>query len=260
MAVMRVARIGFTPLKGARHLAHDSVELTAEGPVGDRLFCLVDPARGRVLRTVENPSLVRSVARWDAGALCVDLPDGRRLEDTPTPTGEVLKVDYWGRTAAVERVDGPWAEAYSEQLGYDVVLTRSAQAGEVVYGAPVTLLTTASMRHLSERLGRVVDSARFRSTFLLDTGGGDGADEPHVEDSWVGRRVRLGAATVLVRGRVPRCAVVDLDPEDGVGRAPVMKTIAGYRLGESEVHFGVDAVVVAPGTVRAGVTAELERG
>jgi uncharacterized protein len=256
---MRVERIGFTPLKGARHLAHDSVELSATGPTGDRVFCLVDPARGRVLRTVENPSLVRCVARWGTGTLCVDLPDGGRVEEEPRPTGEVLKVDYWGRTAAVERVAGPWGEAFSEHLGYDVVLTRSVEAGEVVYGAPVTLLTSASMRLLSERLGREVDSARFRSTFLIGTDDSE-VVVPHVEDSWVGREVRLGAATVLVRGTVPRCAVVDVDPDDGVMDAPVLRTIAGYRRGESEVHFGVDAVVVAPGTVHAGDTAGLGRG
>ena len=51
---MRVERIGFTPLKGARHLAHDSVELSATGPTGDRVFCLVDHAR-------ENPDLQESI-------------------------------------------------------------------------------------------------------------------------------------------------------------------------------------------------------
>jgi len=83
---------------------------------------------------------------------------------------------------------------------------------------------------------------------------------PHVEDSWVGRELRLGAATVLVRGTVPRCAVVDVNPDDGVLDVPVLRTFAGYRRGESEVHFGVDAVVVAPGTVHAGDTAVLGRG
>jgi uncharacterized protein YcbX len=251
---MRIDRIGFTPLKGARHLSHDSVELTAEGPVGDRVFCLVDPARERVLRTVENPSLVRTVARWDAGILSVDLP-GSTVEGTPTPTGEVVKVDYWGRAAALEVVAGPWAGAFSEYLGYDVVLARSVNPGEVVYGGSVTLVTTASTRLLSERAGREVDSARFRSTFLLD------ADvEPHAEDSWVGRQLRLGEATVLVRGTVPRCAVVDVDPATGLDKAPVLRTLAGYRRAEREVHFGVDAVVVSPGVVRAGDAAELERG
>lgn len=258
---MRIERIGFTPLKGTRHVARDQVELSADGPVGDRVFCLVDPARGRVLRTVENPGLVGSVSRWDAGVLSVDLP-GRTVEGEPGPTGEVLEVDYWGRTAAVERVDGPWAEAFSEHLGADVVLARSVDPGEVVYGESVTLVTTASLRLLSERLGQEVDSARFRSTFLVDTGEGpDGRGaEPHVEDSWVGRRLRLGEATVLVRGTVPRCAVIDVDPVGGVDRAPVLATLAGYRRGEREVCFGVDAAVVEPGVVRPGDEIELERG
>src|SRR5689334_3127296 len=66
LARVQVERIGFTPVKGGRHVAHESVSLDATGPVGDRAFCLVDPARARVLRTVENPSLVRTVAHWHA--------------------------------------------------------------------------------------------------------------------------------------------------------------------------------------------------
>jgi uncharacterized protein YcbX len=119
----------------------------------------------------------------------------------------------------------------------------------------VTLVTTASTRLLSERTGREIDSARFRSTFLIDA-----EVEPHAEDSWVGRQLRLGEATVLVRGTVPRCAVVDVDPATGLEKAPVLQTLAGYRRAEREVHFGVDAVVVSPGVVRAGDAAELERG
>ena len=45
-----------------------------------------------MLRTVENPSLVRCVARWGTGTLCVDLPDVGRVEGETRPTGEVLKV------------------------------------------------------------------------------------------------------------------------------------------------------------------------
>jgi uncharacterized protein YcbX len=253
---MRVERIGFTPLKGTRHVARERVDLSPDGPVGDRAFCLVDPARDRVLRTVENPTLVQAVTRWDGTLLSVELPE-RAVEGVPEPTGEVVKVDYWGRTAALEVVAGPWAAAFSEHVGYDVVLARSTTPGEVVYGASVTLLTTASMRLLSERVGEEVDSARFRSTFLLDTGPDA---EPHVEDSWVGRTVRLGEATVLVRGMVPRCAVVDRSPETGAALTPVLGVLAGYRRGSKEVHFGVDAVVVAPGAVRAGEVAWLERG
>ncbi|MCY7288945.1 MAG: hypothetical protein LH624_12010, partial [Cryobacterium sp.] len=166
---MHIERIGFTAIKGGRHLTHDSADLATEGPVGDRVFCLVDRSRSRVLRTVENPALLRGIARWEAGVLSVDLP-GHAIEGVPSPNGETLTVDYWGRTVALEGCAGPWAQAYSEYLGYEVVLCRSATAGEVVYGASVTLVTTASMRLLARRLGREVDSARFRSTFLVDTG------------------------------------------------------------------------------------------
>ena len=160
----------------------------------------------------------------------------------------MLKLDYWGRAAAVERCEGPWAEAYSDHLGYDVALCRCATEGEVVYGASVTLVSSASMRLLSRRLGREVDSARFRSTFLVDTGDSPG----HLEDSWVGHELRVGQATLLVRGTVPRCAVIDLDPVTGRRDTQILAELAGYRQGQEGISFGVDAVVTGPGQVRSG--------
>jgi uncharacterized protein len=228
-------------------MTHDLADLSLGGPVGDRVFCLVDPSRRRVVRTVENPSLLRACARWKAGVLSVDL-DGDTFEGVPGLSGQRLDVDYWGRSTAVQCCDGPWADVYSQYLGYDVVLARSVTAGEVVYGASVTMVTTASMRRLFQRLGADIDSARFRSTFLVDTGD----STAHVEDSWVGRALRVGAATVRVRGVVPRCAVLDLDPVTGRGDAPVMGELSRYRQSQGEVTFGVDAVVTVPGKVRTG--------
>jgi uncharacterized protein YcbX len=250
---VHVTRIGFTPLKGGRHQAHRAVRLAATGPVGDRAFCLVDPRRDRCLRTVENPSLLRLRATWSDGSLAVVLPDGA-VEGRPQPTGEVRKVDYWGRTAAVEVVDGPWAQACSRHLGYDVLLARAAP-GEVVYGGSVTLVTDASLALLADRLGQPVTGARFRSTLQVDTGG----QSPHVEDGWVGRTLRVGGAVLRIRGRVPRCAVVDLDPVSGARDADVMRTLAGYRRADTDVCFGVDAEVVEPGRVDQGDPVELGR-
>ncbi len=247
---MLVDRIGFAPLKGARHVAHPSSTLTATGPLGDRTYCLLDPARDRVLRTVENPTMVRVVATATDDVLAIELPEGR-VEGVPAPTGEVRTVDYWGRDAEVELLDGPWSAALSTYLGYDVRLARPRKAGAVVYGGAVTLVGSSSMAALSARLGQPVDSARFRSTYLLDTGG----LEPHIEDAWVGRRLRLGEAVVRVRGVVPRCAVVDLDPLTGLRDMPVLSALAGYRRHQGEICFGVDAEVVEPGRVLTGDSA-----
>ena len=244
---MLVERIGFTPLKGARHVAHPVSELARAGPVGDRVLCLVDPARDRVLRTVENPTVVQTAARIDGDVLRVDLPSGS-VVGTPVPSGDLRTVDYWGRHAKVELLDGPWSAAFSEHLGFDVRLARPVRSADVVYGGSVTLVTTSSMALLAERLGKPVGSERFRATCLIDTGG----LEPHVEDAWVGREVRLGEATLRVRGPVPRCAVIDLGPASGTRDLPVLQTLAGYRRCEGEICFGVDADVTVPGRVSVG--------
>ena len=248
---MHVSRIGLTPVKGARHQSQPRVDLTLDGPVGDRLFCLVDPARGRVLRTVETPALLETTARWHAGVLATTLP-GEQVEDVPVSTGEKVEVDYWGRTVRLDVVDGPWAAAYSRHLGHDVVLARSTQPGEIVYGGSVSLVTSSSLDRLEAVLGAEVDSAQFRATFTLDTAGA----EPHVEDSWIGRRLRFGDAEVEVRAGLPRCAVVDLDPVTGRRRADVLRTLAGYRRGLAEIVFAVDAVVTRPGRVEVGAVVE----
>ncbi|MDX6301963.1 MAG: uncharacterized protein QOF53_3177 [Nocardioidaceae bacterium] len=246
-----MSRIGFASLKGTRHVDRPSVELSLEGPVGDRVFCLVDPARSRVVRTVENPTLMRTVARWDGRVLAADLPAGS-VRGAPAPTGETLEVDYWGRTVALEVLGGPWRAAYSEYLGYPVELARGSKAGDVVYGGSVSLVTSSSLDCVAERLGAAVDSAQLRATFTVQTDG----EPPHVEDSWVGRRVRVGEAEVEVRSALPRCAVVDLDPATGHRRADVLRTLAGYRRAQGEVLFGVDAVVTTPGRVAVGAVVE----
>jgi uncharacterized protein YcbX len=242
---VHVTRTGFTPLKGTRHSERSSVELTWDGPDGDRAFCLVDPVRGRVLRTVENPSLMRTVASWDGSVLAATLPD-EVVEGTPEPTGESVKVDYWGRVAALDLLDGPWAAAYSRHLGLDVVLARAGAPGEVVYGAPVSLVTTGSVDEVSHHVGVEVAAAQFRATFAVHT------DTPHVEDDWLGLRLDIGAAQVEVRSAIPRCAVVDLDPETGTRRARVLQALAGYRRVGTDIFFGVDAVVTRAGPVHHG--------
>ena len=226
------------------------------------MFCLVDLARGRVLRTVENPTLLVAVARSDGETLTVELPGGTAT-GIPEPTGDLRIVDYWGRDAKVElikmfrglssmlKANISTADAllyYAQGLPDPSLQTALYNIRELVYGGSVPLVTPCSMALLSERLGRPVGSERFRATYLLDIPG----LEPHGEDAWVGRAVMLGEATVRVRGVVPRCAVVDLDPATGVRDVPVLGTLAGYRRSDGEICFGVDAEITVPGRVSAG--------
>lgn len=241
-AELHVRTAGFSPVKGTRHLVHDRLRLDAQGPVGDRQWCLVDVGARRVLRTVQHPSLISVVAPADGGVLELTLPGGESVAAAPAPTGETVTCDYWGRSVELSLTDGPHAELVSRHLGQDVRLA-AAPRGGVVFAAPVTLVGTASLREL----GADVEGARFRATLVVET------DEPWIEDTWLGDEVRVGGAVLRIGGPVPRCAVIDHHPETGVKDRRLLKALAGTRPTNTagEPMFGVYAEVVRAGVVES---------
>lgn len=244
---MRVVRIGLTPVKGMAHLPLDSVELALDGPVGDRVFCLVDPATRRVLRTVEDDALMACRAEWTDPVLTIRTPVGMVAGEVEV--GKELVADYWGRAARLREVGGPWAEVLSAYVGRRVVLCRTTP-GEIIWAGSVSIVTTASLAELARRVGRAADDgARFRATFVVDTGD----DEPFAEDRW--RQVQLGDAQLRVRGPLARCAVVDRHPARGGHDLPALKALAHDRTKDGEILFGISADVVAPGRVTARAAA-----
>ncbi|MBB6626619.1 MOSC domain-containing protein [Nocardioides sp. KIGAM211] len=253
---MRITRVGVAALKGTRHTAYDALELDARGAVGDRAFCLVDTTARKVLKTVENPSLVAVLADWDGHTLDVTLPSGERATGAPEETGETVTCDYWGRPVELALVDGPHPDLLARHVGRDVRLAR-APRGEIVYGGLVSILTTASLRALAREAGvETVDPARFRSTLVVDAG-----DEPWLEDAWIGHDLQVGAATLHVTAPIPRCAVIDLG-RAGERDTSLLTTLGRIRPGtgpHDALAFGVDARVTVAGAVRPGDSAALLR-
>lgn len=246
-----------TPLKGTRHQAHREVQLSELGPVGDRVFCLVDPVARQVLKTVANGSLLTAMPTWHQEVLTVELA-GRVVHGVPVRTGETLEVSYWGRRISVDVVGGPWAEPFSQLLDHPVLLAR-ARTGDIVYGEEVSVITTASLAGLRAasrgalggptQLDPEGDSARFRATFLVDTAAGP-YERAGSEEAWIGRELSLGAARVHLTAPIIRCGVVDLHPVSG--RRDLRLLDALPRDADGAPVFGLQGVVVQPGLVRHG--------
>lgn len=235
-----VRRAGFAPVKGMRHLALDVVDLDEQGPVGDRTHCLVDVAERRVLRTVQHPRLMGVVARAVGDGLALTLPSGSSASGPATPSGHVVACDYWGRTVDVVLTEGPHAGIVSDFLGTPVRLAAAPRAG-VVFGDPITVVGTASLRALGVPDGE----ARFRATLVVET------EEPWVEDSWQGQDRTVGGATIRIGGPVPRCAVIDHHPVTGEKDARLLRALVRDRPTNraGEPMLGVYATCVAPGRV-----------
>jgi uncharacterized protein YcbX len=242
-----VARISLTPVRTFRLSHPDEVELTAHGAVENRRFLLVDE-EGRRLRSSLTVWRAPVSADWDPAAerLRVQV-DGEAVEGSALPVAEPFPIECGGREVAVRVVEGPWTEPLSRLHGSPVRIARPERPGEL-QEAPVTLLSRASLERLEREAGSSVDPRRFRMLFDLD-----GCGE-HEEDTWAGRRVRIGGAVVRVGGGVGRCAVTTRDPDTGERDLDTLRLLRAYRepLDDGEIPFGVYATVEEPGRVRVG--------
>ena len=150
-------------------------------------------------------------------------------------------------------MEGPWAEALSAFVGQPLRLVQPSEPSRALdrsQGA-ATLLSTGSIDALSAAANTAapLDPRRFRMLFGVE------GVAAHEEDTWLGRLVRVGEATVLVRGNVGRCLVTSRDPDTGVRNVPTLDVLAEYRDDVETTEplpFGVWAEVAEPGRVRLG--------
>lgn len=250
----RVARFNVTPVKSTALHHPDEIRIERSGAVGNREFFLVTE-EGKLFGGSKLGPLVRIRAEHDPATeiLALSFPDGERVEGSAVPTGERLEVDFWGRTVPARLLEGPWADALGRFAGRPLRLARVERPGDGNDVRPITLVSLASVDELARSGGLDgLDPRRFRMTIELEGLG------PYEEDTWSGRRVRVGEVLLRIGEPVPRCVVTTQDPETGASDIPTLSLIhrTRGRTAEGELVFGVYASVLEPGTVRVGDTAE----
>ncbi|MDQ3859931.1 MAG: MOSC domain-containing protein [Actinomycetota bacterium] len=251
-----VSRLAITPVKG---LALDHPEEVFVGWTGvpeNRRFFLVDE-RGRLLNGTRDGPLFRVRAECDAEGkrLALTFPDGLVLDDA-VALGDPTLTPFWSRPVRGRLVEGPWSGALSAFLGRPVRLVRADDPGGGFDDSPVSLLSDASLAELARQAGEDrVDGRRFRMLVHL------AGCAPHEEDSWIGRRLRIGAAVLRVTSHDARCRMTTRNPDTGVRDFDTLRAIKEYRgLRDGKaIDFGVYADVVRPGLVRVGDAVDPER-
>ena len=226
---------------------------------GDRRFYLVDD-EGGLVNAKRVPPLLAVRAAVENGRLELTFPNGSSVAGETGTLGERLETSFYGRPVTGRIVEGPWGEALSELAGKPVRVVRTEREGDGYdrgATAGASIVSTASLEALRATTGseRALDGRRFRMTIGVD------AAEAHVEDGWIGSRVRVGEALVAVREKVGRCSVTTRDPDTGVRDLDTLGAIAAYR-GEvptrEPLPFGVWCEVVEPGRIVVGDSLEVE--
>jgi uncharacterized protein YcbX len=254
---VRVAWLSVAPVKSLRLTTVGAIELELTGVRGDRRYYLVDD-EGALVNAKRAPSLLAVRAALDDGRPLLRFPDGSEVVDD-VELGERIVTNFYGRPVEGRLVQGPWSDALTAYVGRPMRLARTEREGDGVDRgrlAGATLVSTGSLDALREAAGEStpVDGRRFRMTIGIE------GVEPHAEDGWIGRRVRIGGATLAVREPVGRCAVTTLDPDRGVRDLDTLGTIAAYRTDvptREPLPFGVWCEVVAAGHVVVGDPVEV---
>ena len=250
-----VTRISIAPVKGLALVHPDAVELELTGVPENRRFHIVD-ANGRRYGQIRNGRLAQVKPTYDEERqhLTLTFPDGTTAHGIVEAADEIT-TDFYGRPVKGRIVHGPWSAALSHGFDRPLRLVQSEPGQALDRGrGHVSLISEASLEELARQAGQhePVDGRRFRMLFQVD-----GLD-PHGEDAWLRRQIRIGEALVRFRGVVGRCAITTQNPETGVPDFNTLRVLNEYRgLSEKrELPFGVYGEVLEPGRIHVGDAAE----
>jgi MOSC domain-containing protein len=181
---------------------------------------------------VEGDRAVR-IVRGRKPVTALTVPRLIGLETALGPDGEP--------TVDGERWDSPEALAAIRRLvGADAELTRDASIREFDE-APILVTTDGALEALGE------DRRRFRPNIVIS--GVDGLSER----DWVGRRLRIGDAELLVREHCERCLVTSIDPDTLEVEPRILTRIRE----EFNALMGVYCDVALPAEIAEGDPVEL---
>lgn len=107
----------------------------------------------------------------------------------------------------------------------------------------IAILNAASLRALSQRVGKPLAMERFRGNIWIE------GLAPWQEFEWIGRDLQIGDAVLRVRERITRCLATAANPDTGRRDAD---TLGALEAGWGHRDFGVYAEVIDGGAVTVG--------
>ncbi len=269
--VGHVAELWRYPVKSMGGTSIPEATLDVGGIPGDRRFALRDAETGKIL-SAKLPKIARALldlpTALDPGTGHVSITVGDSTVSTADPDaanaalGELL-----GRAVRLESSVGEddlyesyWPEVDDvllSDVSIDLPIAMSTAKESFVDLAALQMVTTASLAHLATLApGSAIVTRRFRPSLVIDTAGTD-ADDGFVENAWVGRAARLGAATIALTDPSPRCVMTTVAQGDLPRDLAVLQTLARHNRIETPglgdfACLGIYAEVTEPGSVRVG--------
>lgn len=204
------------PIKGLRGESLRSALIDFDGMAGDRVLELKEPGGDKSVWGGSHPKMMAWEAAYPAQCGCADAAAGDPV--VYEPSGAAWAADDAALPARL-------AESIDADKGVELRKVKRE------YGR-VLVVFEASVRKLSEQLGREVEALRFRPNVIVD------ADlEPFAEvDLEPGLAIRLGDNEFTLQKPCERCVLPSWDPNGANVRDKELHRHIVTELGN---HFGI---------------------
>jgi len=224
---LRVQALWHYPIKSLLGEAQKHLSVDTRGVVGDRLFAIVD-AQGKfgsgktTQRFKRIDGLMSLRALTDGGVLRIGFPDGQEIDISSEKLNDQLS-GFLGEPVTIQKEQGvPHHD-----------------------DAAIHLLLSSELNALQRLLPDArIDPRRFRANIVLDT------PNQMTADDLLGKTLSLGDTRLMVTHKTERCRMVTMAQEDLAFDAHILRSVAQ----QFDVHFGVYAKVLKPGSVAVGDT------
>ena len=255
----RIHSLFIYPLKGAKPIELQTMEIGETGPRWDREWMLIDK-KNDFLSQRKKTKLCLVEQQFTGGNLVLSAPD---MQDLAIPLDEhptsELEVTLFGKKIRGMHVDKNYDEWFSDYFKDDIRLIRSPQSNRRLIsknhfkkdqtihfadGYPFLLTSLSTLDDLNSRLQEPVTMDRFRANIVIE---GAPANE---EDQW--SSYSIGGIEFLSVKACSRCVVVTVDQESGRKGHEPLKTLAGYRMKDGNILFGQNLVHLSQGQISVG--------
>lgn len=235
------------PVKGFTPEECETLTVLDEGRVaGDRVLGIrfadteaADDAWSRkhgMVALINTPGLARLRVSFDEKAfrLRLSLGNSALVDEVLNPEGRrrigAVLADY------VLKLDDNPLTHHPERLPLRIIGDGRSPRYHDEEPGRVTLHGRGSLQSLAAALGENVSELRFRSNIALD------GLTPWEEQSWVGRKIRIGALEFAVVKPKTRCLATHANPTTGERDLPILTTLT-QKMGQENPTF---AVAMAP--------------
>jgi len=233
-AIGRVTGVYRHPIKSMAAQALTCATVDRYGIAGDRRFALRrrgDESGFPWLSASKLPALIRYEV-----ACAVDDAPTRESMHVRAPSGDVI-------SCAGDALSRHFADAH----GVDVELANLRQG--IFDLAGLGIITTQTLASLAAMLSLPMDPRRFRPNVVIDVGSDR---DPYPEDAWVGSSLAFGnpenGARAMVTELDERCAMINYDPDTGLGTPAILRTVVRER----DNFAGVYAMPTRGGAIAIG--------